>query len=131
MTEEYIEIVHYKIEDFLKQRLFGFGHRTVLRNIIELERTTGLHFYYGKLDDNFPEVPKDTPIRLGGGVLEWCIKGRADYLRIAGYKDVKVDRSISLSFDDILDEIKFSKRNSFLNSDQNHSNFSSQLPLNA
>jgi hypothetical protein len=100
MPDEYIEIVHKSPENLALCRDLGHIHKRIVDKIFNLEKTVGVHYYHGSLDDNFPDVPKDTPIRLGGGMWEWCVQSRARYLRENGYQRVIPDKSISVSFED-------------------------------
>jgi len=92
---EYIEIVH--VDSYALDSLESMGGRNaaVARRIKSLVDEGGVHFHLGSLRRGYPDVPKDTQIIVGGGVWNICVKERAGNLRVAGYSDVRVDRSIS------------------------------------
>lgn len=104
MANEYIEVVHKFPESLAVSRDFGPIHRDIADKIFELERTTGVHYHHGSLDTNFPDIPKDTTIRLGGCILELCVQKRANHLKKAGYQKVTIDKSISISMQDVFSD---------------------------
>jgi hypothetical protein len=98
MPKEYIEIVHVEgILDLYRQQ--GPLQRAIADRISELERTIGVTYENGDLRSD-PFLPKDTPIRVGGGIWNMCVNTRARNLRNLGYTNVKADRQISFSDED-------------------------------
>jgi hypothetical protein len=102
MPLEYVEIVHIPQEDLTDLANCGPEHKAIAERLSLLYETGKGNLLTGYLDKNFPTVPKDTKIRIGGGVWELCIRNRAIHLKDAGYTDVVPDRSISIS---VLDDI--------------------------
>jgi len=99
MVDEYVEIVHVKILiDSIRK--YGRSQELIAKRIEDLESTVGITHIDGLLNENIPDLPIDTPIRVGGAYLEVCVKTRAKILRQAGYTNVVADRSISFEVKD-------------------------------
>ena len=107
INQEYIEIVHIDPQEMDALKTLGLKISTVIANILRLEETVGVHYHSGDLNRNFPQVPKDMTIRLGGAVWHLCVKSRAEKLERAGYQNVVSDRAISIYLEDAFDEILY------------------------
>ena len=98
MINEYIEIVHLHPDLYFNDPKVDSVDLDTARRIKELEESVGVNYNFGSLDlDNLPNIPFDTPIRIGGGLWEICVQERARNLKKAGYCKVRVDKSISIS----------------------------------
>jgi hypothetical protein len=100
--DEYVEIIHLnpKLQEItIGYKGCGEAEKEIIRRIrsIEKERT---HYIDRSIRGNFPKIPKNTPIRIGGAMWEEGVQLRARLLIRAGYEKVTADRSISLSYED-------------------------------
>jgi hypothetical protein len=98
---EYVELVHMSLRDLSIYAKGSPRFRDLVVCVKKLFSIGEVHYVEGELDADLPQVPKDTPIRVGGSVLEFCVKNRAKVLRDSGYENVTIDRDISLSAYDI------------------------------
>lgn len=93
--EIYVEIVHMS-----REMVDEFAKFPQAKRIQKLDDNNKVVVHYldsnVRVDENFPDIPKDTPIRLGGTMWEICVIGREFHLKSAGYTDVKALRSYSL-----------------------------------
>ena len=109
--EEYIEIVHIKPSLCLSSPFFDEEDQLTAKRILNLENSANVNYNHGSLkSDNLPDVPLDTPIRIGGRDWDICVRTRVENLRDAGYINVRRDRSISFSLVDTA--IRLNKHNS-------------------
>jgi hypothetical protein len=102
MLQEHIEIVHTGSGTLDLYKKQGPRQKAIADRISELERTIGVTYIMGFLNDEIPDLPKDTPIRVGGGMWDMCVQWRVEYLRKAGYTNVRPDKQISFSVEDAL-----------------------------
>jgi hypothetical protein len=101
--KEYVEIVHQSAEELLEYTGYQPQKYAIAQRILSLPEPH--YFLKGNFSDDLPNIPKDTPIRIGGDTWKWCVRLRAEALRKAGYTDVTEDRSISIAVaDDMIDE---------------------------
>jgi hypothetical protein len=95
MIMVYTEIVHceFLIEALKKE---GPKQRRAAERIEKLVQSN-VNYVNGSLSADFPPVPFDTPIQVGGGDWDICVPERVRQLRKAGYTNVIPNRSISVS----------------------------------
>jgi hypothetical protein len=104
----YIEIVHASPEDITMGWLRDNDQdiRTAGAFILDLVNS-GYNVHYHtqqKLDSNFPKIPKDAPVVVGGGLLTLnddsgqggCVGLRVQELQAAGFREVHADERISI-----------------------------------
>jgi hypothetical protein len=101
--KEYVEIVHTDMNFLSLFEGASQGLDEKIARVRQLEETADVHHIDGKLNENFPDIPFDTPIRVGGGLWELCVQDRLGYLRSEGYRNVIADPSISFSDRDYID----------------------------
>jgi len=102
MVNEYIEIVHMGPDDIERLARCGPKRKAIAERISQLAITPGVHYLLSDYWKDIPDLPKDTPIRLGGAMWDICVHGRAIELKIAGYTNVTPDRKISLAWEDAM-----------------------------
>lgn len=102
MPNEYIEIIHVNPLILRNERKKSNNpkRKATIDRILKLCETTPVHYHMDEHSKEFPDIPKNTPIRLGGGMWEWCVKWRADALEKNGYTNVTPDRLISISLEE-------------------------------
>lgn len=96
--KEYIEIVHAEREFLERVKKFD-KFNEIAERILGLEKSVGVH-YFSEVDlsKNIPNLPKDTEIRVGGALLEICVRNRVFWLKQNGYKNAVADKDISFSY---------------------------------
>lgn len=104
LDQAYIEIVHVKDQlDALKN--LGGKDAVVVQRIEDLDKSRGVHYFEGALDENIPDLPKDTLIAVGGGDWDICVQGRVKQLRKAGFTNVRPIKLISFAgFEELRDQ---------------------------
>ncbi len=101
---EYVEIVHF--HQALQKVCVREGNdleKAVAERIMNLEKTAKINYINSRFEDGWPlpEIPLDTPIRIGGQIWEEGVKIREKILKSKGYTNVTADRSISISYEDL------------------------------
>ena len=96
-----IEIVHIYPDLIKAYREYGDKQKEIAERIFELDNSTGVRYISGGLEKNFPDVPKDTLIIVGGAIWEICVQYRVEKLNKAGYSNVIADREIAFSENEI------------------------------
>jgi hypothetical protein len=99
MKNEYVEIVHTSPVTLDSYRKEGPLQKAIADRISKLEKTIGVTYEMGDLDSD-PFLPKDTPMRIGGGLWEICVYIRTENLKKLGYENVMADRRISFAYED-------------------------------
>jgi hypothetical protein len=105
----YIEIVHTSHRS-VEVGWLNFNNPNIdssAKTILQIEKLGYQVVYYeeGDPSSNLPDVPKDTPIVLGGGILilgndeatNGCVNLRVKAYRQAGFQNVRADRRLSIT----------------------------------
>ena len=92
----YIEIVHVGPKNLEYWRDSDSQYAGVARRILALDKRR-VHYVPDELDEDLPNVPKNTPIRVGGAFWEMCVHWRVEILERNGFTNVKPDRRLSIS----------------------------------
>jgi len=94
MRKTYFEIVHVAPRELECWRDQGSSYAQVSRRILELDQRT-VHYMPGELDENLPNIPNDTPIRVGGAFWDICVRIRSEILKRRGFTNVQRVRNLS------------------------------------